>query len=84
METGNGIKLETEIETQSLSFCTPSKMHMLLAFIAEHPRALSTYWVFDYTPASLAGLCRPQYFCIEHIIFFYHPILFCRNLIFFL
>ena len=42
METGNEIKLETEIETQSLSFCTPSKMHML-AFIAEHPRALSTY-----------------------------------------
>ena len=44
METGlNGIKLETEIETRSLSFCTPSKMHMLLAFIAKHPRALSTY-----------------------------------------
>ena len=30
------METEMEMETQTLSCCTPSKMHMLLAFIPRH------------------------------------------------
>ena len=43
METGNAnlkLELETEMEAQPLSCCSPTKILTLLAFIPRHPRVL--------------------------------------------
>ena len=42
-------KLETKMERQTLSCCSPSKMRVLLAFIPDHPRAIPMHAppVFD-------------------------------------
>ena len=36
-------KLEIKMERQLLSCCSPSKIHVLLAFIPDHPRALPSF-----------------------------------------
>ena len=49
------------MEVQSLSFCTPSKVDMLV-FIPRHPRAFPPP-VFDCS-LCYVYFCHPQYFCI--------------------
>ena len=36
-------KLEIKMERQLLSCCSPSKIHVLLAFIPDYPRALPSF-----------------------------------------
>ena len=57
-------KLETKMERQTLSCCSPSKMRVLLAFIPDHPRALPMHLQFLIAPFVSLAFCCPQYFCI--------------------
>ena len=40
LETETGNELETEMETQPFTCFSSRKIHVLLAFVSKHPRAL--------------------------------------------
>ena len=64
METANEkwkleMELETETETQPPSYCSPSKISILLAFVLRYPCL-----TFLISLASFRGLCHAQCYCI--------------------